>query len=66
MHDPKTIIAPSTFEDLVVESALTFVRQLVHVVARDEKRLRKKTVQWSDNLVKRQRERLYLENRGYD
>ena len=54
VHDPETIIPLIRLDDLVVEHNLTFVRQPVRVVARDEKRLRNKTVrlvkvQWSDN-----------------
>ena len=54
VHDPETTTPPTGLEDLVVEPNLTFVRQPVRVVARDEKRLRNKTVklvkvQWSDN-----------------
>ena len=44
VHDPETTIAPTALEDLVVEPAITFVRQLVRVVAKDEKRLRNKIV----------------------
>ena len=54
VHDPEATIPQTELEDLVVEPDLTFVRQPVRVVARDEKRLRTKTVklvkvQWSDN-----------------
>ena len=38
VHDPETTIPPTGLDDLVVEPNLTFVRQLVRVVARDEKR----------------------------
>ena len=54
VHDPEATIPQIGLDDLVVESNLTFARQPVRVVARDEKRLRNKTVklvkvQWSDN-----------------
>lgn len=53
VHDLDTTIPPTALEDLMVEPNLTFVRQPVQVVARDEKRLRNKTVklvkvQWSN------------------
>lgn len=44
VRDPETTIAPKLLEDLVVELDLTIVRKPVGIVARDEKRLRTKTV----------------------
>ena len=44
VHDPEFTIPQTELEDLVVEPDLTFIRQPIRVVARDEKRLRNKTV----------------------
>lgn len=44
VRDLETTISPTGLADLVVDPNLTFVRQPVWVVARDEKRLRNKTV----------------------
>ena len=44
VHDLEATIPSTGLEELVVEPNLTFVRQPIGLVARDEKRLRNKTV----------------------
>lgn len=54
IRDPETTITPTMLDDLVVKPDMTIVRKPIRIVARDEKKLRSKTVrlvrvQWSDD-----------------